>query len=92
MLSKEILEFVKGKLSIVNNQDINDTPLADGRSGAEVYSIKVKSRRNRLNGRHIIKICTAVEGRGENEAAKARQLYEYAPQFSDHLVKVEATG
>ena len=51
MLSKEILDYIKEKLSVVNDQDINDVPLTDGRSGAEVYSIKVKSRRNRLNGR-----------------------------------------
>ena len=92
MLSKEILDYIKEKLSVVNDQDINDVPLTDGRSGAEVYSIKVKSRRNRLNGRHIIKICTTAGDRDENEAAKARQLYDYAPQFSNHLVKVEATG
>lgn len=92
MLSEEILDFVKKKLSVVTDQDIQDTPLNDGRSGAEVYSIKVKSRKNRFNGHHIVKICNSAEERSENEAEKARQLYEYAPQFSDHLVKVEATG
>ena len=45
MLSKEILDYIKEKLSVVNDQDINDVPLTDGRSGAEVYSIKVKSCR-----------------------------------------------
>lgn len=92
MLSDEILNFVKKKLVVVANQDIKATPLSDGRSGAEVYSIKVKSQRNRLNGRHIVKICSASDRQDENEATKALRFREYAPKFSDHLVKVEAEG
>ena len=89
-MSTEIRDFLKNKLSIASDQDISEKSLTNGRSGAEVYSIKVQSRRNRLSGYYIVKVCNTTAERNETEVHKAQQLYSYSPEFSSHLVKVEA--
>lgn len=86
-MQKEIREFVKTKLSVVSDQDIDEEILTGGRSGSDVYSIKVKSRRPRLSGYYIVKVCPPTVERDESEADKARQFYNHSPKFSEHLVK-----
>ena len=90
MLSKEIKEFIKDKLAIVSDTHIRETPLTEGRSGAEVYRIKVESRKKRFSGYHIVKLFDARESREETESEKARNFRDTAPGFADYLVKVEA--
>ena len=92
MLSKEIKEFIKDKLAIVSDDHIRETPLTEGRSGAEVYRIKVESRKKRFSGCHIVKLFDAGESREETESEKARNFRDAAPGFADYLVKVEAEG
>ena len=86
-MQKEIREFVKTKLSVVSDPDIDEEILTGGRSGSDVYSIKVKSRRPRLSGYYIVKVCPPTVERDESEADKARQFYNHSPKFSEHLVK-----
>lgn len=86
-MQKEIREFVKTKLSVVSDQNIDEEILTGGRSGSDVYSIKVKSRRPRLSGYYIVKVCPPTVERDESEADKARQFYNHSPKFSEHLVK-----
>ena len=86
-MQKEIREFVKTKLSVVSDQDIDEEILTGGRSGSDVYSIKVKSRKPRLSGYYIVKVCPPTVERDESEADKARQFYNHSPKFSEHLVK-----
>lgn len=57
MLPDNIQNYVKEKLSIVSDNDISETILGNGRSGAKVCRLKVKSRKMRLTGHYIIKIC-----------------------------------
>lgn len=91
MLTNEILEFIKEKLSITSvDTGISVNPLTEGRSGAEVYAIKVNSRKTRLSGNYVVKVYDAVANEDENEGSKAKRLHQYAPKFSRHLVKVEA--
>lgn len=91
MLSSEVRNYVKAQLSVISDQDISEKSLADGRSGAEVYSIKVCSSEKNRSGCYIVKVCAAVQAHGEeNEAVKARRFYDYSSEFIPHLVKVEA--
>lgn len=90
MLTDQVRAFIKKKLAIVSDQNIDEHPLGNGRSGAEVYSIRVRSRRPSVSGCYIVKICSTLDERDDNEANKARKLYDYAPKFSKHLVKVVA--
>lgn len=90
MLPQEVRKFVKEKLSVTSDNDIDDILLTDGRSGAEVYRIKVCSRKERLSGNYIVKICDVEENEEDTEAYKAKLLYEHAPLFTKHLVKVAA--
>lgn len=90
MLPQEVQEFIKEKLSVVANGDIDTVTLTEGRSGADVYRIKVISRRKRLTGNYIVKVCNIVQKEEEKESYKANLLYQGAPNFSEHLVKVEA--
>ncbi len=89
MLSLKIREFIKEQLSVISDNNINALPLTEGRSGADVYRVKVTSRRNRLNGSYIVKVCSIPERDEENEADKANILHRGATDFSQHLVKVE---
>lgn len=89
MLSQKIQEFIKEKLAVVSDDGINAYSLIEGRSGADVYRIKIKSRRDRLNGSYIVKVCSIPERDKENEANKANILHHGATDFSQHLVKVE---
>lgn len=90
MMSNEIQNFVKSSLSVVSDQNIEQKVLTDGRSGADVYSLKVQSKRKRLSGCYIVKVCPSASKQTESEADKARRFYDYSPRFSEHLVKVEA--
>lgn len=90
MLPGFLLDFIKEALAVISEQDICSSVLTEGRSGADVYRIKVQSRRERLNGNYIVKVCDDVQDNRELEGDKARKLYQYAANFTEHLVKVEA--
>lgn len=90
MFSIKILEFIKEQLAVVSDDNIDSCLLTEGRSGANVYRVKVTSRRERLTGSYIVKICDIPERKEKKEAYKANVLYQGAPDFSQHLVKVEA--
>lgn len=90
MLPREVQEFVKESLAVVSDANINAVPLTEGRSGADVYRVKVISRRERLSGNYIVKVCNTIEREEERESFKANMLYKNALSFSEHLVKVEA--
>ena len=87
MMSSAVRDFVKERLSVVSDENIDEKTLSNGRSGADVYSIKVESRKARLNGCYIVKVCPAASKREESEADKARRFHDYSPAFSEHLVK-----
>lgn len=70
--------------------NINTCPLAEGRSGASVYRVNVISKNETLTGNYIVKVCNIPESDEKSEAYKANVLYKRAPDFSQHLVKVEA--
>lgn len=91
MMSKEIKQILMEKLYAISFNDITEYPLSSGRSGAEVYRIKVKSRRSRLSGNYIVKICDAVNDTSASETSKAKQLFDYSHSFSKHLVRVVAS-
>lgn len=90
MLPQKIQEFIKERLAVASDDNIKSLPLTDGRSGADVYRVKVTSRRDRLTGNYIVKVCSMTEKEEEKESYKANILYQGAPDFSKHLVKVEA--
>ncbi len=90
MLPQKIQEFIKGRLAVISDDNIKAYPLTEGRSGADVYRIKVTSRRDRLTGSYIVKVCNRAEREEEKESYKANILYQGASDFSQHLVKVEA--
>lgn len=87
MMPNEIRNFVKEKLFVVSDQNIGEKILSGGRSGSDVYAIKVMSNRPRLSGNYIVKICPPTLQQGESEAEKARQFHDYSPNFSKRLVK-----
>ncbi len=90
MLSQKIQAFIKERLYVVSDDCIEAHLLTEGRSGANVYRTNVKSRRERLTGNYIVKICDIPAKEEEKEAYKADALHKSAPDFSKHLVKVEA--
>ncbi len=90
MLPQDVQTFVKERLAVVSDSDIDATTLTEGRSGDDVYRIKVISRRERLTGSYIVKVCSMAKSEEEKESYKANLLYQSAPSFSSHLVKVEA--
>ncbi len=90
MLPQKIQEFIKERLAVISDDNIKAYPLTEGRSGADVYRIKVTSRRDRLTGSYIVKVCNRAEREEEKESYKANILYQGASDFSQHLVKVEA--
>ncbi len=90
MLLQKIQEFIKERLAVVSDDKIKVYPLTEGRSGADVYRVKVTSRRDRLTGSYIVKVCSMTEREEEKESYKANILYQAATGFSQHLVKVEA--
>ena len=90
MLTSKIREIIKERLAVVSDNNISDHPLTEGRSGADVYRVKVISRRERLTGCYIVKVCDIPEREEKKEAYKANAFYHGAPDFSQHLVKVEA--
>lgn len=90
MFSVKIQEFIKNRLAVVSDDNINACPLTEGRSGADVYRVRVISRRERLTGSYVVKVCDIPEREEKKEAYKANVLYQRAPDFSQHLVKVEA--
>ena len=57
MLSDAIRKYVKERLAIVSDDNISETVLGNGRSGSEVYRLKIQSRKPRLTGYYILKIC-----------------------------------
>lgn len=87
MMSNDIRNYVKKKLLVVSNQNIDERTLTDGRSGADVYGIKVKSNRDRLSGYYIVKVSPSAKEQEENEAHRAQNFYHYSSDFSEHLVK-----
>ena len=87
MMPNEIRNFVKEKLCVISDQNIDEKILSSGKSGSDVYAIKVKSNRPRLSGNYIVKVCPPMLQREESEADKARQFRDYSPQFSKRLVK-----
>lgn len=90
MLPQKIQEFIKERLAVVSDDKLNAYPLTEGRSDADVYRVKVTSRRARLTGSYIVKVCSMTEREEEKESYKASLLYHGASDFSQHLVKVEA--
>lgn len=92
MLSTEIRTYVKAQLAVAPDQDISEKSLVDGRSGAEVYSIKVNSQEKGRSGCYIVKVCSATQAQCESEADKAQRFFDYSSEFASHLVKVEAYG
>lgn len=92
MLSTEIRTYVKAQLAVASDQDMFDKPLVNGRSGAEVYSIKVNSQEKGRSGCYIVKVCVATQTQCESEADKAQRFFDYSSEFASHLVKVEAYG
>lgn len=90
MFSIKIQEFIKKQLAVISNDNIDTCLLTEGRSCANVYRVKVTSRRERLTGSYVVKICDIPERKEKKEAYKANVLYQGAPDFSQHLVKVEA--
>lgn len=90
MLSLKIREFIKEQLAVVSDNNFNPCFLTEGRSGAEVYRVKVISRRDRLTGNYVVKVCGIPKREEKSEACKANILYRGAPDFSQHLVKVES--
>lgn len=88
MLSDAIRKYVKERLAIVSDDNISETVLGNGRSGSEVYRLKIQSRKPRLTGYYILKICDIEENEDDLESYKARLFYEYDKEFSKHLVKI----
>ena len=88
MLPQEVQEFVKERLFVVSDNEIHASTITEGRSGADVYRIKVNSRRKRFTGSYIVKVCNIVQREEEKESYKADLLYQEAPNFTEHLVKV----
>lgn len=90
MLSLEVQKFIKESLEVVSDRDINSIVLTEGRSEADVYRIKVVSRRRELTGSYIVKVCDMTQQEEEKESYKAKLLFKEAPDFLEHFVKVEA--
>lgn len=92
MLQKEVSRFIKTSLAVDPNDDINEIALTDGRSGAEVYRIKVISREKRLTGTYIAKIYGFEQSENKSEKARVDAMTDAAPDFREHIVNVEAEG
>ena len=96
MMNKQVVDFIKQKLSLASDGDIlASINLVDGKSGAEVYYIKVHSRRPRFSGPYIVKLIDINNpwySQSSNEATKAADIYSAAPYYNSHLVKSIANG
>jgi hypothetical protein len=92
MLTKAIQEYIKNALKVVSDDNIKDmVALTDGRSGAEVYRVKIISIRKRESGTYVIKLLNTESPwyhQYENEAGKSSSIHNNAPLFCDRLVKL----
>lgn len=84
MLSRSVFEYIKKQFKITSDSDIQDVKeLSDGKSGAQVYRMKVNSRRRRLSGVYIVK-CHDTRDKwytnSSSEAARCKALHNCVPQ------------
>ena len=91
-----IRSFIKDKLFMSSDNDFaQEEVLNDGLSGAKVYRINIRSRRERCSGYYIIK-CIDTTSRwydeDRNEKARYEILHTNSQQFGDRLVKVFSYG
>ena len=89
-IPEAVRNFAKSKLAMISDDDfIQVEELNDGRSGAIVYRVEIKSKRSRLSGYYIIK-CVDTTGpwfqKERNEATRYALLINNCQQFKDKLV------
>lgn len=78
------------KFCVMSEERFEERLLTNGRSGADVYRISLLSEVPQMTGHYIVKICEIADNQIKLESDKAVAFYNYAHEFTEHLVKVEA--
>ena len=91
MFADKIKQYIMTTLCVTSEQGITDQQkLTDGKSGADVYRIRVNSSRTRYSGVYIIKLTRTDSfwyDTSNNEATANDNLRNNAKNFQNRLVK-----
>lgn len=93
MLPQPIRKYLMDCLKVSSEQHIqDDIELSDGKSGAQVYRVKVISRRERLSGTYVIKCCDMTDKwytHSGSEVERYKQLCSCVPpSYKNRLVEL----